>query len=53
MIRYLTTVMYSSAKISQPSGLSSRGLLHNTFTGAKSQVKSENSGKHEFTIDFT
>ena len=27
------------------------GPLHKTFTGGKK--KSENSGKHEFTIDFT
>ena len=26
--------------------------LHKTFTGEKTLVKSENSGKHEFTIDF-
>ena len=30
-----------------------RGPLHKTFTGEKTLVKSENSGKHEFTIDFT
>ena len=31
-----------------------RGLLHKTVTGEKTQVKSENSGtKHNFTIDFT
>ena len=30
-----------------------RGPLHKTFTGEKSLGKSENSGKHEFTIDFT
>ena len=30
-----------------------RGLLHKTLTGEKTRVKSENSGKHEFTIDFT
>ena len=27
-------------------------FLHKTFTGEKSLVKSENSGKHEFTIDI-
>ena len=30
-----------------------RGPLHKTFTREKTPVKSENSGKHEFTIDFT
>ena len=29
------------------------GPLHNIFTGEKILVKSENSGKHELTIDFT
>ena len=29
------------------------GLLHKTLTGEKNQVKSENSGKQNFTIDFT
>ena len=29
------------------------GQLHKTFTGEKTLVKSEISGKHEFTIDFT
>ena len=29
------------------------GPLHKTFIGDKTLVKSENSGKHEFTIDFT
>ena len=29
------------------------GPLHKTFTGEKTRVKSENSGTHEFTIDFT
>ena len=28
------------------------GLLHKTLTGEKTWVKSENSGKHNFTIDF-
>ena len=31
----------------------SRGLLHKTFTGEKTPVKSEKSGKHNVTIDFT
>ena len=31
-----------------------RGLLHKTFTREKiNKVKSENVGKHNFTIDFT
>ena len=30
-----------------------RGPLHKTFTIEKTPVKSENSGKHEFTLDFT
>ena len=29
------------------------GPLHKTFTGETTLVKSENSGKHNFTIDFT
>ena len=29
------------------------GPLHKTFTGEKTRVTSENSGKHEFTIDFS
>ena len=29
------------------------GLLHKTLTGEKTQVKSENSGKQNVTIDFT
>ena len=29
------------------------GLLHKTLTGKKTRVKSENSGKHNFTTDFT
>ena len=33
--------------------LTSWGLLHKTFTGEKTPVKSANSGKHNFTIDFT
>ena len=28
------------------------GLLHKTLTGEKTPVKSKNSGKHNFTIDF-
>ena len=31
----------------------SRGLLHKTFTREETLVKCENSGKHNFTIDFT
>ena len=30
-----------------------RGALHKTFTEEKTLVKSEKSGKHKFTIDFT
>ena len=30
----------------------STGLLHKTLTGEKTLVKSENSRKHNFTIDF-
>ena len=29
------------------------GLLHKTITGEKTPVKSENSGTHNFNIDFT
>ena len=29
------------------------GPLHKTFTGENTLVKSENFGKHNFTIDFT
>ena len=29
------------------------GLSHKTFTGENTRVKSENSGKHNLTIDFT
>ena len=30
-----------------------RDLLYKTLTGEKNLVKSENFGKHNFTIDFT
>ena len=39
---------FSSQMLSHP-----WGLLHKTLTGEKTLVKSENSGKHDFTIDFT
>ena len=51
-------ITMSSYPIIQPmsitgSTMTHLGPLHKTFTGEKNLVKSDNSGKHEFTIDST